>query len=107
MKLLTSTIRSDVSEIPAPPPCPVMGSTDLMPTAVRGAKAAWRKEYLGVEELGRKLSKKILEGPGPGPPSLPPSSGEAAGIAGETTAGVLLTRISILFVCPAILCTLF
>ena len=43
-----------------------------------------------MEELGRKLSRKIFKDPGPGPPSLPQSSGEAAGRARESTAGVLM-----------------
>ena len=67
-----------------------MGLTDLMPTAVRRAEAAWRQEYLGVVELGKKLSGKILEDPGPGPPSPPPSSGKAASRTREFTAEVLL-----------------
>ena len=61
-----------------------------MPTAVRRAEAAWRQDHLGVVELGKKLSRKILEDPGPGLPSHAPSSGEAASIARETTAEVLL-----------------
>ena len=61
-----------------------------MPTAVRRAEAAWRQEYLGVVEMGKNMSRKILEDPGPGPRSPPPSSGEASSIARETTAEDLL-----------------
>ena len=50
--------------------------TDLMPTAVRGADAAWRQEYLGVEELGEKLSRKILEDLDLGPPHFPRPRGK-------------------------------
>ena len=57
-----------------------------MPSAVRRAKAAWLPESLGVIELERKLARKILEDPGPGPPSSPPSSGEAVGTAREAMA---------------------
>ena len=67
-----------------------MGSTDLMPTVVRRAEAAWLQEYLGVVELEKKLARKILEDPGPGPPSPPPSSGEASSIARKATAESLL-----------------
>ena len=63
-----------------------MGSTDLVPTAVRRAKAAWLPEYLGMIELEKKLARKVLEDPGPGPPSPPPSSGEPSGSAREAMA---------------------
>ena len=106
----SSTFRSDVAEVashpgdpssslpgpglpdprPRPPPVPAMGSTDLMPTAVRRAEAAWRPEYLGVVELGKKLTRKILEDPGPGPSSPPPSSRGPSSIARETAAEDLL-----------------
>ena len=61
-----------------------------MPTAVRMAEAAWHQEYIEVVGLGRKLSREILEDPGPWPPSPSPSSGEAPSIAMETTAEDLL-----------------
>ena len=67
-----------------------MGSTNLMPTAVRRAEAAWHQEYIEVVGLGRKLSMKILEDLGPGPPSPPPYSGEASSIAREAAAEDLL-----------------
>ena len=76
--------------LPGQQPGQVMGSGNWVPTTVRVAEAAWCKEYLEMEELGRKLSRKILKDPGPGPPSLPPSSGEAVGRVRETMAGVLL-----------------
>ena len=38
-----------------------MGSTNLMPTTVRRAEAAWRQEYLGVEaRIARETSAKVL-----------------------------------------------
>ena len=63
-----------------------MGSIDLVPTEVRRVEDAWLPEYLGVIELEKKLARKILEDPGPGPPSPPPSSGEASGTAREAMA---------------------
>ena len=63
-----------------------MGSTDLVPTAVRRAEAAWLPEYLGVIELEKKLAMEILEDPGLRSPSPPPSSGETSGTAREAMA---------------------
>ena len=69
-----------------------MGSTDLMLKTVKRAEAAWNQEYLGMVDLERKLSRKILEDPGPGPPSPPPSSGEASSLASRAKSEDLLAN---------------